>query len=143
MSVVPFRAEHLLRFDFQPAQRWLADYKFVNSIVTLEGAHAWTVLDDNGPLCCGGAYELWSGRAHVWAYLSSRVSARNMVRIQRVAFNAIEALPFRRCEAAVEVGFKPGHRLVKSLGFQCETPEPAKAYFPNGAHALLYARVKG
>jgi hypothetical protein len=142
IAAVPFRADHLRRLDFQPAQRWFKDYAFVSGLVSLEGPFSWTCLDQDGPICCGGAREYWPGRANIWAFLSSRVTARNMLKVQRVALRAIDALPFRRCEAAVEMGFEAGHRLVKSLGFEVETPL-ARKFLPSGADCTLYVRLKG
>jgi len=40
----------------------------------------------------------------------------------------------------VDVGFKEGHRWIKMLGFELEGY--MKAYRPDGADMLLYARIK-
>jgi RimJ/RimL family protein N-acetyltransferase len=46
----------------------------------------------------------------------------------------------RRYESTVDVGFKQGHRFMKMLGFEVEGY--LKAYRPDGADMVLYARVK-
>jgi RimJ/RimL family protein N-acetyltransferase len=52
----------------------------------------------------------------------------------------LDNAPYRRIEATVDVGFKQGHRWIKMLGFELEGY--MRAYRPDGADMLLYARVK-
>jgi len=51
----------------------------------------------------------------------------------------LKRLDARRLETYVDVGFAPGHRWVKMLGFEVEGY--MKSFRPNGDDMVLYARV--
>lgn len=141
---VPFQAEHYEAVAIHDAQAWLARYATVGSLRTLEGPYSGTLMRDGKPLVCGGVVPMWENRALAWCFFDGRFCPREFRTIHGYAKAFLDALPFRRVEAAVVVDFEAGHRWVKALGFACETPPPARmrAFQADGADCLLYARVK-
>lgn len=142
MKIVPFRASHLQAIKLQPAQGHFigalmdADYGLM-----LEGTTAFTALDDEGRvIACCGCEERWENCATAWALLSSD-AGKHMVWLVRAVRGFIwHAAPWRRVEAAVDVGFDAGNRLVQMLGFQQEGV--ARAYRPDGGDCTIWARIK-
>lgn len=136
LYVVPFEAHHMDAVDdgAEMVQQCLA--------TALVGPYAVTLMDRGKPIACGGAIEIWAGRAYLWSALGAGIDAHNFRRGHTFAKQFIEGLPFKRLEAAVAAGFEPGHRWMQSLGFKCETPEPMQAFAPDGSAAMLYSKVK-
>ena len=81
----------------------------------------------------------WENRATAFALLSDD-SGPHFPAIHSAVVEFLDNAPYRRIEATVDVGFKQGHRWIKMLGFELEGY--MKAYRPDGADMLLYARVK-
>lgn len=137
--VVPFEAVHFARLEPQAVQQWAKEHH--GDMRVAEGPHAITVMQDGQPVLCGGAVEIWTGRAHLWSMLSSKASAANFLGIHRHVTGFLDGLPFRRLEAAVDVDFEAGHRWMRLLGFTCEAPR-MRAYEVDGHDSALYARVR-
>jgi hypothetical protein len=108
---------------------------------TLEQSVALSVWSEGRCIAAGGLIDAWSGRAITWAFLS-KYAYQHMLPITRQIRMVLDSYPARRVETVVLRDFAPGHRWVKMLGFECETPDGMKGYFPNGDDAVLYARVK-
>lgn len=102
---------------------------------------AWTALVDARPVACAGLVEVWEGRAYAWALLAEDAGP-HMLAVTREIRSRIALAPFRRIEMAVAAGFTAGCRWAGMLGFICETPQPMRAYLPDGRDAWLYARVR-
>jgi hypothetical protein len=85
-----------------------------------------------------GAEQVWEGRMIVWALLSQNIGL-TMPIIHRHMVKFLSRLDARRLEAYIDVGFAPGHRWVKMLGFEVEGY--MKSFRPNGDDMVLYARV--
>lgn len=142
MRIEVFKPEHLDRLRLQPAQAYFSREFSQPGYASLLGrGPAFTALDGDTVLGCGGAAELWPGRACVWSLLSDSAGP-HMRAIHRAVSGFIDQLPYRRIEALVDAGFEPGHRWVKLLGFACETPDGMQSFTPDGRHVFLYARVK-
>lgn len=142
--MTPYRAEHYFELgELQVAQRVWETRMSREQARSLEGPYASTVMEDGVPLGCGGIMPIWENRGFLWSFLGHRASPRNFRRIHGFVRDYIEAAPFRRVEAAVEVGFEAGHRWVQLLGFECETPTTImRAFQADGTDCLLYAKVK-
>lgn len=139
IEIVPLKPEHIDGMEVQPAQRMGADEMRVAMSAPM-GDDAWTVLADGKPVACGGLLKVWEGRAYAWALLG--VDARRYLKsITKAARRGIETGGFRRVEMAVQEGFPEGQHWARLLGFTLETPEPMRAYLPNGRDAYLYAKV--
>lgn len=142
MKIVRFQARHLAALKLQPSQQHfgglLLDAEYG---AMLEGCTSFTALNDAGQVvACAGFAERWENCATAWALIAED-AGRNMVGIVRAIRGfLLHAAPWRRVEAAVDVGFGPGERLMELLGFECEGV--ARAYRPDGADCTIWARIK-
>ncbi len=133
-----FHAEHLEQIDAQDAQRaWVSGN--AEALAASPGT-ARTLLLDGQPIASAGVVEVWPGRGYAWALLSAE-AGRYMVRITRAVREFLDGSGYRRVEMAVDADFAAGRRWAEMLGFVCETPQPMRAYAPNGRDCYLYARV--
>lgn len=140
MKVVPYKAEHMKALRLQQAQLCNLNWMPVDQAVQLERVVAFTALDGDEVLACAGVLELWEGRGAVWAFLSENIGHR-MVAVHRAVRRYFDVLDFRRLEAEVAIDFEQGHRWMRLLGFELESPR-MRSYFPDGSDAALYVRVK-
>jgi hypothetical protein len=140
MKVVPYQAEHLQKLRLQSAQLCNLNWMPIDQAVQLENVTAFTALDGDEVLACAGVLELWSGRGAAWAFLAEDLGTR-MVAVHRAVRRYFGLLDFRRIEAEVAVDFPQGHRWMRLLGFELESPR-MRGYFPDGSDAALYVRVK-
>lgn len=138
LTFVTFRPDHLARMRAQSAQ--MAEVTHPEALAQPFG-RAWTALDGDEPIACAGVVEVWEGRAYAWALLSEHAPP-HLLTLTRVIRSRLAALPYRRVEMAVDAGFDAGCRWARMLGFRLETPEPMRAYLPNGREAWLYARTQ-
>lgn len=125
----------------QPAQEYLTRIVDVRADFTelAEKGLVWTAEHDGAILGIGGVEPQWENRATAFALLSDD-SGPHFPAIHSAVVEFLDNAPYRRIEATVDVGFKQGHRWIKMLGFELEGY--MKAYRPDGADMLLYARVK-
>ena len=103
-------------------------------------AHAFTVMDDDRVLACGGVTDYWPGRGECWATFTKDVK-KEFVLITRAAKTVIDSYPGRRVEASVRCDFEEGHRWIRLLGFKLEA-ERLEKYLPDGSDVSLYSKVK-
>ena len=143
MIVTAFRPEHVRALELQQAQRY-----FVGDIsseaygrMLAQSASAFTALDGGRVIACSGCVEIWDNRAMAWA-LVSKDAGRHMLGIHKAVAGFLAGAKWRRIEASVDVGFEAGMRWMAMLGFTCETPEPMRAYRPDGGDCYLFARIK-
>ena len=127
--------------ELQSAQQYLRCIVDVRADFTelAEKGLVWTVEHDGTILGIGGLEPQWENRATVFALLSDD-SGPHFKAIHSAVVEFLDNAPYRRIEATVDVGFKQGHRWIKMLGFELEGY--MKAYRPDGADMLLYARVR-
>ncbi len=100
---------------------------------------AWSCELDEGIMGIGGIIPQWENRAIAWAMVSKE-AGRCFLQIHKETKRQIDAAPFRRIEATIDVGFKPGHRWVEMLGFEMEGY--LRHYRPDGGDQIMYARIK-
>lgn len=129
------------RINVQTAQQYMHALVDMNVDFTELSAagYAWTAEVDDVILGIGGLLPQWENRALIWA-LVSESAGNHFPAIHKSVQRFINAAPFRRIEATVDVGFKQGCRWIELLGFEIEGY--MKAYRPDGADMLLYARVR-
>ena len=138
IEVVPLEQSHIDALDVQPAQRMPAED--MRAAMAASYGDAWAALHDGKPIACGGLVKVWEGRAYAWALLGND-ARRHMLALTRATRRGLETGGFRRVEMAVQAGFEQGEHWARLLGFSRETPEPMRAYLPNGQDAYLYAKV--
>lgn len=96
--------------------------------------------EENGEiLMIAGLVPQWTNRAVAWTLISQN-AGRHFVELHRIVDNFLETSEFRRIESTVDVDFKAAHRWMDMLGFEVEGY--MRAYRPDGADMVLYARVK-
>ena len=127
--------------ELQSAQQYLRCIVDVRADFTelAEQGLVWTVEHDGVILGIGGLEPQWENRATAFALLSDD-SGPHFKAIHSAVVEFLDNAPYRRIEATVDVGFKQGHRWIKMLGFELEGY--MRAYRPDGAVMLLYARIK-
>lgn len=140
MIVVPYQAEHFERLRIQDAQA--KEYLAVSGAQAkaLENEYAFTALDGEVVLGCGGLYEINQCRGLVWAYVGSE-AGKHFTAIHRAVKSFLDIAPHPRIEADVAYDFAPGHRWIKLLGFELETA-CRKNFFPDGGAAACYVRLR-
>jgi RimJ/RimL family protein N-acetyltransferase len=125
----------------QPAQQYLHRIVDVRADFTelSEQGLAWTAEHEGRILAIAGLQPQWENRAIAWALVSGAAGSHFWA-IHSAVRNFLNSAPYRRIEATVDVGFEQGHRWIKMLGFEIEGY--MRAYRPDGADMLLYAKVK-
>jgi hypothetical protein len=104
----------------------------------LEAAFTWTTMWGDEPVACGGLIEVFPGRYGAWGFLNEG-TAPHMVRVTKDTawiMNQVKG----RIEASVRKDFEPGHRWMKMLGFEVETPT-LRMYGPEGEDHTGYVRI--
>lgn len=140
MTIVPFKAAHLLALQLQPGQDYCVPFITEEYAQLLEGEFAFTAMEGDTPLAVGGVKELWPGRGLCWTFIDHRAGA-HFVAIHKAVKALLDIVPYRRVEAETSCEFLPGHRWLRMLGFQMEA-ERMRAYRVDGGDSALYARVK-
>lgn len=140
MYAVPFEPRHFRALVPQPAQREQAAGMTDMMLGVMAGPYSHTLMLDGQPIACVGAAPLWPGRAYLWSFLGA-IPAKLFRQVQTWSLRYLDALPFRRLEAAVDIGFTAGHRWMKTLGFELECA-CARGFTERGADASLYARIR-
>ena len=125
----------------QPAQQYLHRIVDVRADFTelANQGLAWTAESEGRILAIAGVEPQWENRAIAFALISGSAGAHFRA-IHSAVARFLDSAPYRRIEATVDVGFEQGHRWIKMLGFEIEGY--MKAYRPDGADMLLYARVR-
>lgn len=140
VEVVPFRPEHLQALRVQACQRAMRDATPAAVMVNCARLPSFTALAGGEPLACFGMVPIWPGRAICWAYLAEDIG-RRMTAVVRAMRAAIAEHQPARLEMDTPDGFEEGHRMARLLGFRKEVGGLAH-YYPDGAAASLYARIK-
>lgn len=140
MIVVPFIANHLWDLDQEDGRAYLSMHVTPALAAGMENDQTFTGLADGRVVAVGGIADLCPGRAMMWSYMGL-TAGKHMVSITKVARRLIDTVTVARLEADVDVDFAPGHRWLKMLGFELETPRMRK-YRPDGGDMAKYVRIK-
>jgi len=128
------------RLLLQPSQDYMYPLLEQLNIQPLADAGmAWVGEEDGDILAIAGLAPQWENRATAWALVSS-MAGKRFLAIHRAVESVLDNARFRRIEATVDIGFEPGHRWMKMLGFRPEGY--LEAYRPDGADQILYARIR-
>jgi len=141
MKIVDFEAKHLMSIKLQDAQRYegsCIDQVLADQIV---GSYAFTALEGDDVVGCGGIAELYTGRGLCWTYISQSAKPRNFLMVHRAVQAAIKNCPIKRLEMTVDCEFSQGHRWANQLGFTLETSR-MRHYRPDGGDCAMYVRFQ-
>ncbi len=141
MIVRPWRIGDSESLSLQPSQRYSGDLADVSQDLTplSEVGLAWTGEVNSTVICCAGLVPQWHNRAIAWALIGES-AGQHFAAIHKAVHRFLVSAPYRRIEAHVDVGFPQGARWMKMLGFEVEAY--MKAFRPDGADMLLFARVR-
>lgn len=142
MIVQPFRYTDLALIDVQPVQRAELDRLDVRvrRVYEQHSRPAVSLIEGGVLLTCFGLMPGGGSRAILWAFGSAHAGP-HMLKIARFVRKLLDDCEYDRVEATVLAGFEPGHRLLRVIGMQDETPNGMQKFSPDGAHHL-YARVR-
>ena len=103
---------------------------------------AYTLLDNNVPVCSGGIIPTWLGNAQGWVISSKRIF-RNKIKAARLIKERTDLLcannKIWRLQTAVKADFKIGIRFAEFLGFNKEGL--MVGYGPDKTDYYLMARI--
>ena len=115
-------------------------YRVRDAIELMMADHSYTIYSDDGIImACAGVHTFWEGYGLCWAFVSAKVKP-HMSALVWVMKDFLERVPFHRLEAAVDVDFRNGHRLMRALGFQREGV--MRKYTVDKRDHVLYSIVK-
>lgn len=137
MKIVPFEPSHLVGIDLQEWQSEITGELSPGYATSLASAGpAFTGIDGDVVVFCGGCAKMWEGRHIVWSMLS-KCSARHLISITRAAKRLIE-MQSGRIEAIIRSDFDQGHRWARMCGLSFHHHE--ERFLPNGRDADIYVR---
>lgn len=132
---------HISQLREQPATAYLNEYLDADNEKNLVNAKYSYAIEIGGRLiACAGVVEYWPGRGEAWAILDQNCK-KEFLQLHGVVKRFLKVCPVRRIEAAVDTGFRAGHRWVRALGFEMEA-QRLKGYRPDGGDCSLYALIK-
>jgi len=140
MVIVPFEPKHLEILILQPSQvefSNLFDSQYGPALA--QSGPCFTAMDGDEVIACSGVVKQWDNRGTAWALISGN-AGRHFVRIHKAVQRFLDTTDFRRVEAWADAGFEQGHRWLHMLGFEREGY--MRAFSPQGADAVLYARIR-
>lgn len=145
IEFIPFEAIHALELGSLPTAR------AVLGAVTPTPEHAaaleadglaWSGLVDGRLVGAAGVVEMSPRRGFGWC-LFGAIPWRTWPQITETTDHVLSVahrFGLRRIETTVIEGFAAGHRWVRRLGFELETPAGMRHWAPDGGTHMLYAR---
>lgn len=125
--LVPFTAEHYLALKPRQEEAALRDYKpeLVGRLLT--SAAAWTLMDGDEPIVCGGILLYWTGVAEIWFH-GGLESTRHAVPVfrnsKRLVNEWIKTFGLHRIQLTIDESFTASYRFAEALGFELESRMP-------------------
>ncbi len=143
--IVPYKTQHgdeMIEFGLNDKLMDIdASFK-ENRIDFAMAGLAFTLLDNNVPICSGGIIPTWLGNAQGWVISSKRIF-RNKVKASRLIKERTDLLcannKIWRLQTAVKADFKIGIRFAEFLGFNKEGL--MVGYGPDKTDYYLMARI--
>ena len=144
-KVVPYETQHgdeMIEFGLNDTLMD-GDATFKENRIDFAGAGlAYTLLDNNVPICSGGIIPTWLGNAQGWVISSKRIF-RNKIKAARLIKQRTDLLcannKIWRLQTAVKADFKIGIRFAEFLGFNKEGL--MVGYGPDKTDYYLMARI--
>jgi len=142
MILMPYRPFHLKAIEVQDAQSDAVGQIQNEWAVSLEQAGpAYTLMDKNIVLGCGGLVIQWTGRAMAWTLLSKELTGTKFLRAHKEATRFLNSQDIKRIEMVVDHEHIQGHRWAEMLGFEWEGLMRGYSQFSQ-RDCDLYARIK-
>ena len=144
-EIVPYNTQHgdeMIEFGLNDKLMDIdASFK-ENRIDFAMAGLAFTLLDNNVPICSGGIIPTWLGNAQGWVISSKRIF-RNKIKAARLIKQRTDLLcannKIWRLQTAVKADFKIGIRFAEFLGFNKEGL--MVGYGPDKTDYYLMARI--
>ena len=144
-EIVPYKTQHgdeMIEFGLNDKLMDIdASFK-ENRIDFAMAGLAFTLLDNNVPICSGGIIPTWLGNAQGWVISSKRIFT-NKVKASRLIKERTDLLcsnnKIWRLQTAVKADFKIGIRFAEFLGFNKEGL--MVGYGPDKTDYYLMARI--
>ena len=144
-KVVPYETQHgdeMIEFGLNDTLMD-GDATFKENRIDFASAGlAYTLLDNNVPICSGGIIPTWLGNAQGWVISSKRIF-RNKIKASRLIKERTDLLcannKIWRLQTAVKADFKIGIRFAEFLGFNKEGL--MVGYGPDKTDYYLMARI--
>ena len=144
-EIVPYKPDHgnqMIEFGLNDKLMDIdASFK-ENRIDFAMAGLAFTLLDDNVPICSGGIIPTWLGSAQGWVISSKRIF-RNKVKASRLIKQRTDLLcannKIWRLQTAVKADFKIGIRFAEFLEYKKEGL--MVGYGPDKTDYYLMARI--
>jgi len=144
-KIVPYQTQHgdeMIEFGLNDKLMDIdASFK-ENRIDFAMAGLAFTLLDNNVPICSGGIIPTWLGSAEGWVISSKRIF-KNKIKAARLIRERTDLLcannKIWRLQTAVKADFKIGVRFAEFLGFKNEGL--MKAYGPDKTDYYRMARI--
>ena len=144
-EIVPYNTQHgdeMIEFGLNDKLMDIdASFK-ENRIDFAMAGLAFTLLDDNVPICSGGIIPTWLGSAEGWVISSKRIF-ENKIKAARLIKKRMDLLCVNnkiwRLQTAVKADFKIGIRFAEFLGFNKEGL--MVGYGPDKTDYYLMARI--
>lgn len=146
---VPYSPADIAAIDLQPVQeQFRAQLLRPGYAESLDiRGRAWTALEGDRTVACGGFAPQWEGRSIAWAIVGKDIPKRAWPRIRtKVRTELFREMAKQKAEvghARVEItvpqDFAAGCRLALLLGFKVEGP--LNKYGPDGADHFLLSMV--
>ena len=144
-KIVPYQTQHgdeMIEFGLNDKLMDIdASFK-ENRIDFAMAGLAFTLLDNNVPICSGGIIPTWLGNAQGWVISSKRIF-RNKIKAARLIKERTDLLcannKIWRLQTAVKADFKIGIRFAEFLGFNKEGL--MVGYGPDKTDYYLMARI--
>lgn len=141
-QIVPFELEHYdrmggLREPMSPAH-FGTDYRVLLDAYRQRGL-AWSLLDGDEVIACGGIVILWPGVGEAWTVMGEKVKDYPLA-VAKALREGIERSGLRRIQATVRIDDGKARKLIGLCGFK---PEGIlEGFGPDGADFVSYARVR-
>ena len=143
--IVPYKTQHgdeMIEFGLNDKLMDIDATFKENRIDFAMAGLAFTLLDNNVPICSGGIIPTWLGNAQGWVISSKRIF-RNKVKASRLIKERTDLLfannKIWRLQTAVKADFKIGIRFAEFLGFNKEGL--MVGYGPDKTDYYLMARI--
>jgi len=107
------------------------------------GGPAFTAMEGDIPIACGGIVIVWSGVGIAWTVISDAARKHGLLltkAARRILDDVVRSHALRRIDAMVVDGDERNARWIQVLGFSPENGR-ANRYMPNGDDAIRYERL--
>lgn len=140
LRIARFVPAHFEALEPQPAQLYVREHTSPEQLRELaECGPAYTVLEGERVIFCGGLREYDAARGVLWSFVAADAGA-HFVRIHRYVARFLEVFDRAHIQATCRTGFAAGARWLTMLGFTWS--RSIGPYGPGGVSHELFERVR-